>query len=134
MSMNSAQTRYSRAVIGLSALYAVLLIGVVMVFNRYAPAGPLGYVLALLPAAPVIGIFAAMARYLIEERDEYLRMLVARQSLIATGFALSVATAWGFLETFKLVPHMPASWIVVLWFAGLGLGSCINHLSATRAA
>ena len=60
----------------------------------------------LLPALPIIGIFAAIGRYLVEEQDEYVRMLMVRQTLWASGFALSVATIWGFLENFGLVGHV----------------------------
>ena len=56
-------------------------------------------------------------------------MLTVRQTLWATGFALSVATVWGFLESFDLVGHIDAYYIAVLWFGGLGLGSCMNKLT-----
>ena len=75
------------------------------------------------------GIFAAIGRYLVEEQDEYVRMLMVRQTLWASGFALSVATVWGFLENFDLVGHVDAYYIAVLWFGGLGLGACINRFT-----
>ena len=61
---------------------------------------------------------------------------MVRQTLWASGFALSVATIWGFLENFDLVGHVEAYYIAVLWFGGLGLGACINKLTlgATAAA
>jgi len=77
-------------------------------------------------------VFFVLGRYLVEERDEYLRMQVTRQALIATGFAMSIATAWGFLENFDLVPHVYAYYAAILWFAGLGLGTCINKVVAMR--
>lgn len=122
--------RYNRRVILLSLLYAVALFAAVYGFNRHLLAGPLAWIAALLPALPIIGIFGAIGRYLIEERDEYLRAQMVRQSLIATGFAMSVATAWGFLENFGLVPHAYAYYAAIVWFAGLGLGACVNWLQA----
>jgi hypothetical protein len=56
-------------------------------------------------------------------------MLLVRQTLVATGFALSVATVWGFLENFELVAHVDAFYIAILWFLGLGLGSLYNRLT-----
>jgi hypothetical protein len=87
------------------------------------------YLVAILPALPIIGIFAALGRYLVEEQDEYVRMLMVRQMLWASGFALSLATVWGFLDNFQLVGHADGYWLVVAWFFGLGIGSIINRLT-----
>ena len=119
---------YNYRVILLSLLYALFLIGAVYAFKHHLLNGVAAYVAAILPALPIIGIFAAMGRYLVEEQDEYVRMLMVRQTLWASGFALSVATVWGFLENFDLVGHVDSYYIVILWFGGLGLGSCINRL------
>jgi len=91
--------------------------------------GPLAYLLALLPGLSVIGVFWAVGRLLVEEQDEFQRMLLVRQSLVATAFALSIATVWGFLEAVGLVPHVDAYFIAILWFAGLGVGSLVNWLT-----
>lgn len=127
---SAAFRRYNRTVLLLSLVYAVCLMVAVYLFRHHPPTGIVAYGLGLLPALPVIGLFAAMGRYLVEEKDEYMRMMTARQSLIATGFLLSVATAWGFLESFALVPHVHAYYAAVLWFGGQGLGACVNRLSA----
>ena len=94
-----------------------------------AVTGPAAYLLALLPGISVAGVFWAIGRLLIEERDEYMRMLLVRQVLVATGFTLSLVTIWGFLENFDLVSHVDAFYITILWFGGLGLGSCYNALT-----
>jgi hypothetical protein len=70
-----------------------------------------------------------MGRYLIEEQDEYVRMLIVRQSLWAGALALSFATLWGFLESFDVVGHIDSYYIAVIWFGGLGIGSVINKLT-----
>jgi fluoride ion exporter CrcB/FEX len=125
---NAAQKRYNKRVLGLSVVYALLLVGAVMIFNRDHPAGPLAWLLAILPALPIVGIFAAMGRYLVEESDEYLRAMETRKSLIATGFMLTVTTCWGFLQSFDLLPHVDFYWATVIWFGGLGVGSCAQAL------
>jgi len=134
MTFNAAQKRYNRAVLLLGAAYVLILFGVGSYFHNDAPRGALAYLAAMLPALPLIGIFFAMGRYIVDEQDEYLRMLFVRQSLIATGVALSLATAWGFLESFGLVRHLDSYWVAVVWFAGLGLGACINKLTLGRGA
>lgn len=128
--LSPARRLYNRRVILLSAIYAVTLFGVVLVFRNAMIAGPLAYGVGILPALPIIGIFLAVGRYLLDERDEYLRMLMVRQTLIASGFVLSVATAWGFLESVDLVPHVDAYYAAVLWFAGLGVGDVANKRHA----
>lgn len=134
MNHSIAAKRYSRRVIGLSFLYAFILIAAIYAFKYELVSGAFAFVVAILPALPLIGIFAAIGRYLVEEQDEYLRMLMVRQTLYATGFALSVATIWGFLENFGLVGHVDAYYVAVVWFAGTGLGGCINKLTLGTAA
>lgn len=126
MFRSPAIRRYNRRVLILGALYAVLLLGVSWLFARHLIGGPLAWFAAILPALPILGIFAAIGRYLVEEQDEYVRMMMARQSLIASGFALGVATVWGFLESFGMVGHVEAFYGAVLWFGGLGIGACVN--------
>ena len=133
MPWNAAMKRYNWRVVWLSALYAIFLIGAVYGFKHQLFAGPSAYLAAILPALPIIGIFAAMGRYLVEEQDEYVRMLMVRQSLWASGFALSVATVWGFLENFNLVTHVDAYSIAIVWFFGLGVGAVMNKLTLGAA-
>jgi hypothetical protein len=129
MHRSPALKRYTRRVLWLSVIYVLFLFAAVYAFNHHLLHGVGAYVAAVLPALPIIGIFGTMGRYLIDEQDEYVRILTVRQTLWATGFALSVATIWGFLESFDLVGHVDAYYIAVLWFGGLGLGSCMNKLT-----
>ena len=132
MPMRPALRRYNVRVIGLSLLYAAFLLPAVYAFKHHLVNGLFAWVAAILPALPIIGIFVAIGRYLVEEQDEYLRMLMIRQTLWASGFALSIATIWGFLESFELVQHIESYYVAVLWFGGLGLGACMNKLTLAR--
>ncbi len=129
MSWNPAIRRYNLRIVGLSLAYAFFLILAVAGFRHQLLHGVDAYIAAILPALPIIGIFGAMGRYLIEEQDEYVRMLMVRQSLWASAFALSLATVWGFLENFGLVAHVDAYYIAIVWFFGLGLGALMNKLT-----
>lgn len=128
-----AHRRYVLRLAVATAAYLVTLALALRFVGSGAVAGPAAYFLALLPGLSVAGMFWAVARLLIEETDEYQRLLLVRQSLVASGFALTVATIWGFLENFRLAPHVDAFYIAILWFAGLGLGSCYNHLTLRGA-
>jgi hypothetical protein len=131
---NRAQQRYQVRVVLLSLIYAALLLGAVYGFKHHLLVGPIAWIAGVLPALPIIGIFAAIGLYLVEESDEYLRVMMVRQTLWASGFSLSIATIWGFLESFELVGHIPVYWVSVLWFGGLGLGSLANKLTVGRGA
>ncbi|WP_394999318.1 hypothetical protein [Sphingomonas sp.] len=90
---------------------------------------PLAWILALIPGIAVAAIFWAYGKMLIEETDEYQRLLHVRQSLIATGFTLGLVTIYGFLENFGLVGHVDAFYVAILWFFGLGIGGLVNRLT-----
>lgn len=124
-----AWKRYNFRVIWLTLLYAVFLIPAVYGFKHQLIPHPVAYFVAILPALPIIGIFGAIGRYLVEEHDEYVRMLMVRQTLWASAFTLSLATTWGFLYNFGLVGRIDGYWIVCVWYVGLGLGSIYNKLT-----
>lgn len=134
MPASVAQRRYNRRIIVLAVVYAAILLPVCWLFSRHMIDGPLAYLLGILPALPVSGFFVAIGLYLGEERDEYLRMLLVRQSLIATGVAMTAATFWGFLEGFDLVPHVVGYAWPIVWFGGLGFGALVNASIERRAA
>jgi hypothetical protein len=129
--VSPAQVRYNRRMGLVTIVYVAVLVAAVWVANTYRPTGPLLWMVAILPAVPVIGMIAAMLRLLVEETDEYLKFKTARLALIATGFMLAVTTVWGFLETFGLVPHVPAYAAFVVWCAGLGVGTCVHGLRSS---
>jgi hypothetical protein len=129
MAQSPAWKRYNWRMIWLWLLYAALLLIAVYTFKHRLLGGPAAYLVAILPAIPIIGVFATVGRYLVEEQDEYLRMLMVRQTLWASGFALSIATIWRFLESFGLVGHIDAYYIAVVWFFGLGVGAVMNRLT-----
>lgn len=124
-----AWKRYNWRIIWLSLLYVAFLLPAVYGFKHQLVPSSLIYLVAILPAVPIIGIFAAMGRYLVEERDEYVRVLMVRKILWASGLTLSVATIWGFLDNFRLVGHADGYWLLVVWFFGLGLGGIVNKLT-----
>jgi hypothetical protein len=124
-----AWKRYQWRMLWCSLLYAIFLIAAVYGFKHQLLHGPSAYVAAILPALPVIVIFAAIGRYLVEEEDEYIRLLMVRQTLWAGAFVLSVATIYGFLESFDLVRHVEAYYIVIVWIFGQAVGAAFNKLT-----
>ena len=122
-----ATRRYLIRLAVLMSIYLITLFVAVYAFRHNMVSGPLAYPLAVLPAVPIIGVFWAVMRLLVEEPDEYLRMLFVRQALIATGFCLTVMTIWEFLQNFDLVPPGNGGFgAAFFWFMGLGVGALYN--------
>ena len=90
--MNPPQKRYViRVAISMLAYMGTLVLAITLVRDGHM-SGPLAWILAALPGLAVTGVFWAIGRLLIEETDEYQRMLLVRQSLVASAFALSIAS------------------------------------------
>lgn len=92
------------------------------------PVTVLSVIIALVPGLAIALYFWAMGKYLAELQDEFLRMLMVRQALIATAIAFSAAAIWGFLESFGQVPHIDAYWWPIVWFFGIGVGAVFNKI------
>lgn len=118
---NAAIIRYNRRMLAASFGYVLGLGIAVALFNTAALPRPAVFAIALLPTVPTFVMIWAMARYLIEETDEYLRHRSVQAALVSLGLMLAVGIFWGFLETFELVPHVPSWWVLPVWAIGLGV-------------
>lgn len=119
---SAAMRSYNRRMILSSLAYVGLLLLGVAVASYYAPPAPVRILLAIAVALPILLMIRAMALLLREERDEYLRMRIVEQSLIATGFLLVACSLYGFLNVFDLAPRLDAYLVVPVWAVGLGIG------------
>lgn len=124
-----AQRRYVKRVAIFSSAYLIAIALQVSFLSAGDPNTGIRIALAVLPALAIIGVFWAIGRLITEEQDEFLRMLTVRQALIATAFALSVATLWGFLEATDVVMHLDTYWVAVVWFFGQFVGAVSNRIS-----
>ncbi len=84
----------------------------------------LAFLLALLPALSIIGALAAMAMYLIEEKNDFLRAVQAQALLGGIGGTLVVTTVWGYLEDDGNFRHFDLLWTWgIFWLlTGLSFG------------
>ena len=131
MTMPAYMRRYTARIIGFGLLYAAVLVAALTVMKQpWAPEGAGAWLLAALPALPVLGMIWAIFRLIVETDDEYQRFLFVKQVLIATGITLALATVWGFLENFDLVSSLPGYHVTVLWFAMFGVGGCLARWRA----
>jgi hypothetical protein len=125
---------YTRRLVVCMVIYTALILGVGFLFRTAPPTGPLAYLAAVLPALPILGVFWAIFRLLTEESDEFMRMMLVRQTLFATAFCLSIMTVWEFLQVFDVLPDGTGGFgTAFVWFVGLGLGALWNALALRRA-
>src|ERR1041385_8531404 len=102
----AAYRRYLWRFTPLMLAYVATVYGVSWLFDRgEAPSGWAGYALAVLPAIPIVGVIFVMGLYLVEEKDEFMRMRQVMALLAGLGVIMSVSVVWGFLEIYKHVPH-----------------------------
>ena len=131
--LSPATRRYNRRMLIWSLGY-VLCLGIAMTVRNYLhPQGALLWGIAFLPSVPMIFFVWTLARYVVEEEDEYLRYRQTSAALIGLALVLLAGTLWGFLETFGVVPRVPAWWVVPVWAIGLGLGQMIMASAERRA-
>jgi hypothetical protein len=117
---SQALIRYNRRALFWSFGYVAALFIAVTVKDRLDPQGLLLWLVAVLPALPIFYFVYTLRAYLREEDDEYLKMRFVEQSLWGLGALLVLATFYGFLESFGLVPHA-AGWLALpIWAIGMG--------------
>lgn len=123
-----AHRRYVIRMALLMGAYLLILFGVTSRFHNGGVDSTQAFILALLPGLPIVGVFWAIGRLLIELNDEFMRMLMVRQIIIAAGFSMSIAAVHGFLSTFEVVSKVDAYWWPVAFFFGLFIGQVANYL------
>lgn len=122
--MSPAIRRYLIRLFVLMAIYMACIFTAGYLFRHNPPSGIAAYALAVLPALPIVGVVWTIMRLIIEETDEYLRLLHVKQNLFATGFCLTVMTVWEFLQNYDVVSHdMHGFGATFVWFLGLGIGA-----------
>ncbi|HET9460170.1 MAG TPA: hypothetical protein VFO51_09345 [Sphingomicrobium sp.] len=129
MAMSSARRRYTYRVATCMVGYVSTLFAADWLIDERGIAGAPALAAALVPALFVAGVFWALARLLVEETDEYQRLLLVRQLLIGSAITLTIVTIWGFWENFGLVGHIDAFYIAALFFVGMGVGGLVNRLT-----
>jgi len=127
--MSVPRRRYTYRLAVCMAGYVATLFAADWLIDRRGLSGMPAMAVALVPALFVAGVFWALARLLTEETDEYRRLLLVRQLLVASGITLTVGTIWGFWENFGLVGHIDAFYVAALFFVGMGIGGIVNKLT-----
>lgn len=77
------------------------------------------WLFGLAVAVPIAAhIWAVLS--LMRESDEFLRSLLARRFIVASGTAMALFCGWGFLESYARAPHAPGWLIMPVFWAVFG--------------
>ena len=122
-----AVRRYLVRLLGSLSVYGVIFFAMRPFDTRYASA-PLRAALAGALALSTLGAVWAIARYLVEEDDEYLRVRQTQAVLAATGLTLAAYTLWGDLAVFGLAGELPAYDIFPVFSASWLLATAVRRV------
>ncbi|HEY8961283.1 MAG TPA: hypothetical protein VIM57_03695 [Luteolibacter sp.] len=124
-STHTAARKYRiRTTLFLSGYVAVNLAAILGAFDNMKPPGT--WVFSLIVAAPVVGQIWALLAWM-RDSDEFVRALAAKRFIAATGLAMAIASAWGFMELYAHAPHVSAAMIYPLFWAAFGCVSAFIH-------
>jgi len=96
-------------------------INVAAIFGAFDHASPRGALaLALTAAAPLAGHIWAFLAYM-RDSDEFVRGLMAKRFIVASGIAMALFCAWGFMESYAHAWHAPGWYIYALFWLAYGV-------------
>src|ERR1700742_4485061 len=121
MPNSKAGRRYVYRLAPTMLLYLVFLFIAQRTFHHHHLTGFFAYVLAVLPALPLIGCIAVVGLYIAEESDEFERSIIVQSMLWGFGGALSVGTIWGFLEDYVNAPHISGFYVYMVFWIFMGI-------------
>ena len=116
-----AMRRYMRRMWPTMAIYAVVLVAAIRLFETHPPTGALKYLAAAAPAIPLLVNFWFYGRYIVEETDEFRRLQIVMTMLVGLAAVLATTTVWGFLEVLAGAPHIPVYFVAVVYVIAQGL-------------
>jgi hypothetical protein len=103
-----ASRRYQARLLPTMLVYVLFVSTTQWAFHHSHPTGLMVYLLALLPALPLVGSIAIVGLYIAEESDEFQRSILIKSMLWGFGVALAIGSVWGCLEDFANAPHRSA--------------------------
>ena len=100
-------------------------------FKDYHPAGPLAWLLAIVPALPFIGTIVIASRYIAREKDEFIRAQVLLALLQGSFITLVITVVYSFLQNFLEIPGPPAMFYVDIFLIA-SMFALRFHLRSSR--
>ena len=112
-----AARRYNVRFFIAMGIYVIATFCVARYIHSIHPGGALVYILAVLPAVPILAVIVIIGMYLAEEKDKFQRTVLIQSMLWSIGLTLATTTVWGFLEIFAGIVHFqPYLAFPLFWF------------------
>jgi hypothetical protein len=127
-SLTHARRRYLVRLAFTMAVYVLFTYVTRWSFQNLHPTGLGVYLLAMLPALPMVGSLAIVGLHVIEEPDEFERSILIQSALWGLGGALAVSTIWGALEEFAQAPHRSAFYSYLFFWILMAISGAIIRL------
>ena len=122
-----ASFRYQARLLPTMLVYVLFVFITQWAFHHSHPTGAMVYLLAILPAVPLVGSIAIVGLYIAEESDEFQRSILIKSMLWGFGVALAIGSTWGCLEDFANAPHRSAFYAYLsFWIVNAISGSVIR--------
>jgi hypothetical protein len=125
---SKAGRRYIYRLAPTMALYLLFLFISQWTFHHLHPTALVVYLLAVLPALPLVGTLAIVGLYIAEESDDFERSVIVQSMLWGLGGALSVSTIWGFLEDVAKAPHISTFYVYIFFWIFMGISQPLIRL------
>ena len=125
----SARARYTFGFLAWMALYVVILLGSVWSIRHQHPSGLWLDILAVAPALPIGATIVVFHRY-IDKVDEYIRAMLVKRFVTATGATLFICTAVGFYENGTDTTVMPLYLVYPCFWMTYALTALIHRKAA----
>ncbi len=124
----TASKRYQRRTAWTMSGYVLVVFGTAWEVRHHFLHGWLLYLLAVLPALPVIFSVVLMGRYLQEETDEYLRVQTTRSILVGTAALLATIVVNDFIRSYTEASGVPPFAGFVIFCVAFGLAQMVQTL------
>lgn len=85
-------------------------------FHRLHLHGLVAYLVAILPALPILWAIWETGRYINDEKDEFLRNVLVQCLLGGIGGCLGVTTVWGYLQDFTGARPLDPIWVFPIFW------------------
>ena len=121
MSPNLNDRKYRiRTALFMSGYIAVNLAAIFGAFDDMKP--PARWAFALIVTAPIIGHIWSLLVWM-RDSDEFVRALMAKRFIVATGITFAISSAWGLMEVYATAPHVPALMVFPLFWASIAVSA-----------
>jgi hypothetical protein len=129
-SKSAAMKVYQGGILKTMSVYVVVILGVTWFVKHHHPQGVAAYILAVLPAIPIVAMLAVMGIYLRDEKDEFLRWVTIQAMLWSIGVVLALTTVVGFLQNFAGMDAPPMFYVFVVYWLVFGV---VNQVLLMRS-